>query len=135
MRKNRFKITEELSISPIVDSMTDNLFIQITDKIKNSPKYFSKNNSFVISKGFFRFDCKNYLEHLSKLKVYYVVYYFKSLEEYKISDKYGLLNCSSDYGNGNIKLNLGYIDNKLSDDFKASIRHELKHIFEYDRGY
>ena len=51
MRKGRFKINEELSVSDTVGKMTDALFQQITEKIKTDKKYIEKTKNFLISKG------------------------------------------------------------------------------------
>lgn len=134
MRKDRFKINEELSVSDTVGKMTDDLFQQITEKIKTDKKYIDKTKNFLISKGILDFNIEKYLKNISFLKVYYVVYYLDSEEEYKVYDKHNLFNCSADYENKNIKINVGYIANSPSKETKQNIRHELKHIYEYDCG-
>lgn len=134
MRKERFKINEELSVSQVVDDMTDDLVSQLNLQLKDSGLFISKDKSVLFKKGTVNFKCERYFKNIKVLDVIYAVYYLKSKEEWNFYNQNGFLACSADYENQNIKVNLAYVNNKPSDDFSSSIRHELKHIYEYDCG-
>lgn len=131
---SRFKINEELSVSNTVTEMCKELSYQLINKLQNSKKKIVQNKSYLMYKGQMAFDCSNYLKTIKFLSVFYVVYLFDDENECRFAEKSGQMNCSADYKNKNIKLALGYINGKPSRNFFASITHELKHIFEYDRG-
>ena len=131
--KDRFTIFESLSVSETVGKMTKDLTKQLISKIDKQKYFISKDKNVIVKKGLINFDCREYLQHLNTLQVIYNIYYLNSEEEYNLYDRYGMLNCSADYENGNIKLSLAYVQEQPKD-FKISIRHELKHIYQYDCG-
>lgn len=131
--KNRFNLFEDLSVSNVVGKMTNNLTRQLINKVDSQKYYIAKDKNVLIKKGIINFDCKEYLHYLDNLQVIYCIYYLKNEEEYNLYDKSGNLNCSADYENGNVKLSLAYVEGQPKD-FKISIRHELKHIYQYDCG-
>lgn len=130
----RFKINEDLSVSTVVTDMCKDLTYQLINKVNKGKKVIAADKSFLITKGFINFDCSKYLKNIQWLNVVYIVYYFETEEECEYNVKHGLLNCSADYQNKNIKLKLGYVNDKPSREFSSSIAHELKHIYEYDCG-
>lgn len=130
----RFRINEELSVSNAVTEMCKELSYQLINKLKNSKKKIVQNQSHLMYKGQLMFDCSKYLKTIKLLRVIYVVYLFDNEDECQFNEKNGIMNCSADYENKNIKLALGFVNGKPSRNFFASISHELKHIFEYDRG-
>lgn len=134
MIMGRFKINEELSVSNTVTKMCNELSYQLINKLKNSKKKIVQNQSFLMYKGELLFDCSQYLKTIKFLKVFYVVYLYDNEKTCQDFENGGHMNCSADYENKNIKLALGYVNGKPSRNFFASITHELKHIFEYDRG-
>lgn len=131
--QNRFTIFENLSVSETVGRMTKELTKQLISKVDKQKYYISKDKNVLVKKGIMNFDCREYLQHLSNLQVIYCVYYLKNDVEYEFYDRNGMLNCSADYENGNVKLSLAYVQEQPKD-FKVSIRHELKHIYQYDCG-
>lgn len=131
--KNRFIIFENLSVSEIVGKMTKDLTKQLISKVDKQKYYIAKGKNVLFKKGIMNFNCREYLQHLNNLQVIYCVYYLKNEAEYELYDRAGMLNCSADYENGNIKLSLAYVQEQPKD-FKISIRHELKHIYQYDCG-
>lgn len=130
----RFKINEELSVSSAVTDMCNDLSYQLINKIKNSKYKAVQNKCLLMYKGQLNFDCSRYLKTIENLNVIYVVYLFDSEIVCKKYEDDGLMNCSADYQNHNIKLALGFVNGEPSRNFFASIRHELKHIYEYDCG-
>lgn len=134
MKKERFRLLEDLSVSPIVDKMGQDIAKQLIFKAKASKKYIADDKLYVINKGILNFDCKDYLKNIDYLKVIYIIYYLESEEEYKICDKHNMFACSADYNGKNIKLNLAFVDEEPSIQFLPSIKHELNHIFQYDNG-
>ena len=131
--KNRFTIFESLSISEIVGKMTNDLARQLINKVDSQKHFIAKDKNVLIKKGILNFDCRQYLKHLGNLQVIYCIYFLKNDSEYEFYDKNGYLNCSSDYENSNIKLSLAYV-NEQPKEFTQPIRHELKHIYQYDCG-
>ncbi len=131
--KNRFTIFENLSVSEIVSKMTKDLTKQLISKVDKQEYYIAKGKNVLVKRGVMNFNCREYLQHLNNLQVIYCVYYLKNEAEYELYDRMGMLNCSADYENGNIKLSLAYVQEQPKD-FKISIRHELKHIYQYDCG-
>lgn len=131
--KERFIISESLSVSEVVDKMTKDLTTQLINKIDKQKYYIAKSKNAIIKKGIMNFDCSEYLTHLDNLQVIYCVYYLKSDSEYSVYVDNGWLNCSADYERGNIKLALACVDGQPKD-FKVSIAHEVKHIYQYDCG-
>lgn len=130
----RFKINEELSVSSVVTDMCKDLSYQLINKINSSKKKIATDKAVLIKKGFFNFDCSKYLKTIQWLNVRYVAYFFESEEALRTAEKMGMLDCSADYQNKNVKLKVGYVNDKPSNDFSVAIRHELKHIYEYDCG-
>ena len=128
--KNRFTIFENLSVSEIVSKMTKDLTKQLISKVDKQEYYIAKGKNVLVKRGAMNFNCREYLQHLNNLQVIYCVYYLKNEAEYELYDRTGMLNCSADYENGNIKLSLAYVQEQPKD-FKISIRHELKHIYQY----
>ena len=130
----RFRINEELSVSNTVTEMCKELSYQLINKLKNSKKKIVQNRGLLMYKGMLNFDCSKYLKVIKILNVIYVVYLFDNEQICHSFEHGGFMNCSADYENKNIKLALGFVNGKPSRNFFASISHELKHIFEYDRG-
>jgi uncharacterized damage-inducible protein DinB len=130
----RFKINEELSVSSTVTEMCKELSYQLINKLKKSKKKVVQNKSYLMYNGQLTFDCSEFLKTINFLKVIYVVYLYNNENECHFAENSGQMNCSADYENKNIKLALGYVNGKPSRNFFASIAHELKHIYEYDRG-
>lgn len=131
--KDRFIINEELSVSETVSQMTNELMQQLIFNIKKQKFYIAKDKNVLLKKGVFNFDCHNHLKHLNNLEVIYCIYYLNNESEYQVYENLGLLNCAADYENKNIKLSLAFVNNKPKD-FTIPIRHELKHIYQYDCG-
>lgn len=134
--RNRFKklINEELSVSTEVNDMCGELSHQLIDKISQNERKMVMNKNLLMYKGQIQFECSKWLKTIKYLKVIYVVYLLDSEVECDMFEKRGFMNCSADYQNKNIKLALGYVNGKPSRNFFSSISHELKHIYEYDRG-
>lgn len=132
--KNRFKINEELSVSPIVSKMAKEVTKQLVFKTENAKKYIADDKNLIITKGILNFDCKKYLKRLDVLKVIYVIYYLDDEKQYEYYDRIGMFPRSADYENANIKVHLAYVKGQPSIQFVPSIKHELNHIFQYDCG-
>lgn len=131
---NRFKINEELSVSNIVTNMCNEVAAQLVDKVKNDNAKIVQDKAMLMYKGIMNYDCSRYLKTIKNLNVIYVIYLLKNEEEFQLMDRNGFFNSSADYNNRNIKVSLAYTNGHPCKEFKSIIRHELKHIYEYDCG-
>lgn len=130
----RFKINEELSISRIVTDMCNEVSAQLINKLMGEHAKIVQDKALLMYKGVMNYDCSKYLKTISNLNVIYVVYLLDNEQQFQAHAQSGLFDSSADYQNKNIKVNLAYINGKPCREFKSIIRHELKHIYEYDCG-
>lgn len=132
--KGRFKINEELSVSSVVTNMCNDVSTQLVSKLNGAKPKIAKDKALLMYNGIMNFDCSKYLKTISNLNVIYVVYLLDSEQQFQAHAQSGLFNSSADYEHRNIKVNLAYVNGAPCREFKSIIRHELKHIYEYDCG-
>lgn len=132
-------LNEEKSISPIVSRSGDRLYQIIVDDFKRKYKtkeyYCSQGSRFPFVTGSFQYDVSEMDSRIGMVNVEYYIYLCYNDYEYEKIFESGIdLNSEFDNKTQRIRLVGLSMHDDLLPDFKATIYHELTHLFQYGRG-
>lgn len=131
---SRLKLNEELSVSNNVIQLTEIISRKILNTLKFIRPEISKEYHRIFKKGTIEIATKGLIPSLDKLTIYFHVYLFENIGDYKMHEITLDTNCSADFENRSIMLRLIMINNQPNDNFNSSIQHEVNHIFQYANG-
>lgn len=131
---SKLKLNEELSVSNNVIELTDIISNKILIALKFIKPEMSREYYRIFKKGTIDIATEGLIPSLDRLTIYFHVYLFDDIDDYKMHKITLDTNCSADFENHSMMLRLVTINGMPDSNFNSSIQHEVNHIFQYANG-